>query len=345
MAKTRLAVCIGDEEYQNRFVKCLMNHYENQFEVHSYSTVIELQNSDTQKEEVIIIGECGKEETEVFARKNKYILYLKEERETDFLMENVVFTTKYQEVFKIVDCIEKMTGTTIQTVDDAAFMGKKTKKIGVFSFNREHLQLAFSAALCGICGEQQSVLLLDLQPFSGLESEDTDSHGGEILSMEDLMAVSATGVYTKGRLLAGIGRGSNFEYVHGIKNPECFAEGSAGIYNTMIDMLVKELGYESVVINFGGVFSGMLEFMDTCDKCYLLVSKGEEANWRERIFREGLQKRGKTDFFRRVTRIEVPAVHNTDVEWQQLAEKWKWGEIGNFLREERWINGYREQIV
>ena len=337
MTKTKLAVCIGDEIYQTRFVKCLMNHYQAQFEVYSYKNIAEIPDFDTQKEEVIIIGECERESIEELLKQKRKLLYLKEEREEEFDQEHIVFTDKYQEVYRIVDCLEKMTGTLLQRAGKNRNFTDGPQKICVFSLSREYLQLAFAVALCDIYGERKSVLLLDLQPFSGLESAGWGDKNSEILGMEDMMAVSATGVYTKGRLLSGIGRGTNFEYVHGIKNPECLAEGTAEIYNNMIDMLAKELGYDIVVINFGSVFSGMLEFMDTCDKGYLLVSKGNEAKWREDILREGFKKRGKEDFFCRVTRFEIPAVYSADIEWQQLAEKWKWGEVGNALREEGYV--------
>lgn len=336
MTKTRLAVCIGDEVYQNRFVKCLMNHYHNQFEVYIFTDAAEIQDLDAQEYEVIIIGDCSKEDLEHLLKHGKHLLYLKEKQEEVFSTEQVNFVDKYQEVFKIVDSIEKITGNVVQNVKEEEH---SRQVIGVFSLSQEKFQLPFSAALCSICGEKKSVVLLDLQPFSGLAStEENWGNGGmdEILGMEDLMAVSTTGVYTKGRLLAGIGRKANFDYVHGVKNPECLAEGNVEIYTAMIDMLAEELGYDCVVINFGSVFAGMLELMNGCDECYFLTSKENSAGWREKAFREVLEKRGKEDFFRRVKRFEVPTVYGTDEDWQQLAEKWRWSQVGDILREELW---------
>ncbi len=341
MSKTRLAVCIGDEMYQNRFVKCLMNHYQNQFEVHIYTRLAEIQALDTQEYEVIIIGDCDKEGLESLSKREERVLYLKEEREESYTAEHIVFVDKYQEVYKIVDNIEKMTGTTIQNVKEAKLQKKNRQVIGVFSLTQEALQLPFVVTLCGICGEKQSVLLLDLQPFSGMDSGDENSGNDglqESLGMEDMMAVSTTGVYTKGRLLSGIGRQANFEYVHTIKNPECLAEASATMYETMMDMLTKELAYDCIIINFGGMFSGMLELMESCDKCYLLSSKANEGFWRETAFREALERRGKVDLFRRITRFEIPTVYSADEDWRKLAERWRWNGVGNTLRQQLWVS-------
>lgn len=339
MHKHRLAVCIGDEIYQNRFVKCLMNHYPNQFEVHVFTKILEIQVLEAQEYEVIIIGDCAKEELEILGKRGDRFLYLREEGYEESGTENMAFVDKYQEVYKIVDSIEKMIGNSVQTIAQ-----KKEKAsgqiIGIFSFTQEKLQLPFAAALCSICKEKVPVVLLDLQAFSGLELIVENIENGqwdEVLGMEDLMTVATTGEYTKGRLLAGIGRDVNFDYVHSVKNPECLAEGNVQIYRNMINILIRELGYHSVVINFGSIFSGMLELMEDCNDFYLLTSKGDNAIWREKVFREVLKKRGNENFLHRITRFEIPAVYSTDESWQQLAENWRWNGIGNQLRKQMWV--------
>lgn len=345
MAKTKLAVCIGDEMYQNRFVKCLMSHYQSQFEVYIFTDLSEIQTQNAQECEVIIVGDCEKNELEDLIKCGKNILYLKEDNEETIKSEAINYTDKYQEVFKIVDNIEKLTGTVIQKIKENQIQNKR--RIGVFSLTQEQFQIPFAAMLCNICGENQSVLLLDLQAFSGmlsitgsLEKEDMT----DLLSMEDLMAVSITGVYTKGRLLSGIRRYNNFEYIHGVKNPECLAEGSEGVYQSMIDILTKELGYDCIVINFGSIFSGVLELMDSCDSCYFLVSKENIGKWRENIFWEVLKKHGKESFFCRIKRFEIPAVCGSDESWEQLAEKWCRSGIGDELRYQLWEkNGYETE--
>ena len=339
MAKTRLAICIADEVYQNRFVKCLMNHYQSQFEVSVFTDVAEITALETQEYEVIIVGDCEKERLEVLAHRGENLLYLSEEqREENKNSEHMVCTEKYQEVYKIVDCIEQFTGKSLQRTDQK--QEKERHLIGVFSVTQEEMQLPFAATICSICGENEPVLLINMQPFSGVEKVENywgDERAQDILEMEDLMTVATTGVYTKGRLLAGIGREQNWEYTHSIKNPESLAEGSCEIYRVMMDILTEELGYRTIVLNFGGVFSGMTELMDDCDVFYLLVSKEDTLSWREKIFMETMKNYERENFFRRVTRFEIPAVYHTDEDWRRLAERWQWGELGEMLREKLWV--------
>lgn len=42
MKKVRLGLCIGDNEYSLRFTNCIMNHYQEQVELHIYSENAEL---------------------------------------------------------------------------------------------------------------------------------------------------------------------------------------------------------------------------------------------------------------------------------------------------------------
>ena len=41
MAKLKLALCMEDREYQNRFTNCILNHYQNQFELHVFTDIEE----------------------------------------------------------------------------------------------------------------------------------------------------------------------------------------------------------------------------------------------------------------------------------------------------------------
>ena len=360
MQKYKLAVCIGDEVYQNRFVRCLMKHYPNQFEVHIFTQIAELRQLKAQEYEVIIVGDCAKEELEGFVNRGDKCLYLCEEKEEASDTQTMVFTEKYQEVYKITDVIEKMIGTAIQNVSEknAHTFGRI---IGVCSFTQEKLQLPFSVTLCSICKEKEPAILLDLQAFSGLETECkpnevslgkinlinassvdmgasidkmSEKYWEESLGMEDMMTIAMTGEYTKSRLLAAIGREADFDYVHSVKNPECLAEGTLEIYKNMIKILIEDMGYHTIIINFGSMFSGMLELMEACQDFYLLTAKGEGVSWRECAFREILTSRGNENFFHKMTRFEVPTIYGMDENWKQLAQNFRWNEIGNKLREQ-----------
>ena len=59
MEKSKIAICIGDKKYQDRFVKCIMNHYANRYELHIFTDLEELSSSD-ERYSLMITGDYSK---------------------------------------------------------------------------------------------------------------------------------------------------------------------------------------------------------------------------------------------------------------------------------------------
>ena len=56
MKKVRLGLCIGDNEYSLRFTNCIMNHYQEQVELHIYSENAELKR-DRKSYDIVLIDD------------------------------------------------------------------------------------------------------------------------------------------------------------------------------------------------------------------------------------------------------------------------------------------------
>jgi len=144
MNKTKLAICMKDLEYQERFVNCFMNHYNHQYELHVFSGQDSLQNIHPMEYAVIITGEYSTEELANFVESGQILLNLTEnfEEKKDTLEENIVYTEKYQEVYKIAELVEYL-------VAEQSRIPRKVSKatyecIGVYSLTQEMYQIPFS---------------------------------------------------------------------------------------------------------------------------------------------------------------------------------------------------------
>ena len=320
-----------DRIYQQRFVKCLMNHYQEMFEIYIYED-FELLVEET---DLAILAE-GLEETELelLAKQNKWIYFLREDANEVGSSENIIRINKYQEVYRIMEHIEASLENGGACVKEENGRKVDCEIIGVMSFSNEILQLPFSAMAAMICGEKEKTLLIDLQAFSGLidnssiENEDT-------LGMEDLMSIATTGIYTKSRLMSAIGHEQKWDYVRPVTNTECLVEANADIYRQMISLLAKELNYKKIILNFGTAFSGMFDLLGRCDKIFCLTSKAEMSSWRECAFLGEIGRRGKSDIWKKVSKIEVLSTQTRD--WPEIAQKWIWTEIGDTIRERLWV--------
>ena len=105
MKKVRLGLCIGDNEYSLRFTNCIMNHYQEQVELHIYSENAELKR-DRKSYDIVLIDDVKNAEKwggEV------PVLCLYDSKEGTEKQEEggVYWVEQYQEVNRIVDEILK----------------------------------------------------------------------------------------------------------------------------------------------------------------------------------------------------------------------------------------------
>lgn len=343
MKKIKLGICIGDEEYQKRFVKCWINHYKSQYELYVFKNLEEILVSEERKYEVILVEDVSVEQIEQLVKSYETIICLMEGEgsyEVSRKNANIRYLEKFQEVYKIESQVKQCAHTCEKSLGDLKSENSKNQIVGIYSLDCESYQIPFAAMAAMEFGEKANTLVISLQAFSGLlVNEEINLENSENLGLEDLMAVATIGGYTEARLWGGIGHEQNWDYVYPAKNSECLAEVNREIYEGIINILIKELGYQVIILNFGTVFPGMFELMDRCDEFYFLVPKGNGTTWREMEFKKETIRRGKEDFFHRITRIEIPAFFGSNIEWKKLSHQWRWGNVGDRLRKHMWMEG------
>lgn len=321
-----------DLEYQTRFVSCFMNHYNHQYELHVFTSPSQMQEANRMEYAAIITGEYSTEEMAFFVESGEIILNLEENLEKDTaLSEKYVYTEKYQEVYKIVELIECL------LADKMPAKGNKKinagyEMIGIYSLSQEVYQAPFAALLGKIYGERKKVIILDLQSYSGLSEMEEDVVS---MGLEDLLSVVQTGNYSKSRVLECIRHEVNWDYICSVQNNQCLAEGSKELYEVMMEILIQELGYEVIIINFGTLFLGQLDMMEMCDSTYLLYGKTGEGTWREKVFERELLRQGKENLMHTIQKIEISQNVSRETTWRALAEKWVWGQLGEVIRQGR----------
>ena len=325
MKKTRLAICMEDKEFQKRFLKCFMHHYEQLYEVHVFDTVEELVKV---KEELfpVLLLEGNREEKIIPSVKQTIWLTecIGEVRENNEMLYCVA--EKFQEVYKI----EQMIKYQLQKINmwpKCKDLHPTNKKIGVFSIEEGRAQLPFCKLLGEECGEMGKVLLIDLQMFSGLGMEELhEKH----LTMENLLAAALSGEYTSNLLLGAIRSERCWDYVYPVANHQCLIEAKKSTYDKMIKMLIEELGYETILINFGIVFDGIYEWMENCDRFFFLSSHKDGESKRELAFQEELLRQGKAEILEKLIRVEVPLFYEEMTD--HMVTQWRWGAIGDVVR-------------
>lgn len=329
MEKLKIAICMEEKEYKTRFVRCVMSHYKESYEIYLMD---EMEKASEMEFDIILLDD--EQKIHVAAETNQMCLFLSE---TNHSVENssedtVFYTEKYQEVYKIMDKVKEITDRK-GDFGNVSKRNTKARFIGVFSLERESMQIPFTALLAEILGETKQVLVADIQPFSGMLAE---LEPADILGLEDMMSVAATGNYTISRLNGSIGHEQKWDFIYPVKNSSCLAEADETLYQKMFEILEKEKGYECIIINFGTIFSGMPKLMMACDFIYVLSAKRKTHSQREQAFLMEMKRQGMEALIQKIIWIALQEETGLEDDWKALEKEWLWSELGDSLRKRNW---------
>ena len=70
-------------------------------------------------------------------------------------------------------------------------------------------------------------------------------------------------------MAGSIGHEQRWDFIYPVKNVSCLAEASGELYQKILDLIQTKKGYNRVIINLGSICSGMIEFMEKCQKIYI----------------------------------------------------------------------------
>ncbi|MCD7709403.1 MAG: hypothetical protein LUI02_05965 [Clostridiales bacterium] len=326
MNRIRLGVCIADHEYCDRITLCLAKHYREQLELHMFSEPEMLWES-AEGLDAILMGDCGvkKIRTDI----GKAVFYLCDEEPAQEPEGDVFFVEKYQEVNKIVDEIMRHVGEEIESVQQGTGLTRKSRALAVYSLSENEYQLPLAVTLASILSENEHVLLLDLQENSGISQiAGTEGSAG----LEELLVMAESGRYSSGRMLSCIGHVDGTDYVYPADNTECLCETSASTYQSLIQVLSREMGYQTIILNLGSRFMGFFDALDACQEVYLVRGHGGLAQWRQREFMSEAERHGGEELVGKIREIDVPIVGSPSATCERLVEQWKWNELGDSIR-------------
>lgn len=329
MQKVKLAVCIGDKEYEGRFLNCLMKHYPNQFELY---VLKEPEGMEPQRRyDVILASDLPKEGILAMEKRGEPLVYLFDSRDSSGYPETkeAVLVEKYQEVNRIM---EKILSCVSEEGDITAACGTipaKARRVAVYSLTETGYQLPFALLMGGILGEKEKVLFIDMQEHSGFSQV---REKDQLLGLEDFFIMAAGGNYSRTRMLSGIGRLGSLDYVYPVEQGEFLGEIQGETCRNMLAMIDAELEYDVILVNLGTYFPGFVNFLSDCHSLYLLEGHGGSCPWREASFLKEMEQSGNEEWKERIHRVEIPALSGIGSTYEELADQWKWNEMGELIR-------------
>lgn len=329
MQKIKLAICMEDAEYQARLTNYLFGHYNNHFELHGYTSLLNfMEQVEKSKEQVLLIDEQVNTES---LNWEGAIVCLTEDTagENAGKADRFYRVAKYQEISGIVDTILGCFGQENCNLESHGILSGKQKIIAVYSLAETEYQLPFALTMASIFGESHKTLVLDLQENSGLQQmfEDKRDQG-----LEELMVMAEGGKYSKNRLLSCICHSENWDYIYPAKDTECICSMGSGIYHKMLELVCKELDYEILLVNLGTRFLGFFQALEKYQSIFLLKKQSLLSQRREQEFEKELVQKGFSQIMDRIIKLEVPVCSSQVIPCERLIDEWKWNEFGDRIR-------------
>lgn len=327
MKRVRLGVYMADREFSDRFTGCLARHYR-QLELHIFTDMKLLCDSRHEIDIALMEGPVFGGTDWRIAVPVVYLFDFEENAQMPEEKEGVYLVEKYQEVNRIVDEIMKHIGEEIRNVAQTGELPVRARTIAVYSLSENEYQLPLAVTLASILGEQERVLLLDLQENSGLSQLI-----GELpeAGLEEFLVMIEGRKFSQSRMMACIGHLDRLDYVYPAGNTECLCESSAAVYRQLIGVLAREMDYSTVILNLGSRFAGFFEVLEESREIYLLKSRGGLGRWRQKEFLEEMDKHGMPHVKDRVREIAIPRMA-APVNCERLVEQWKWDDFGDSIR-------------
>ena len=326
MKRVRLGVYIPDREYADRFTSCLMNHYRQQLEMHIYTEKEALQAASGELD-VILMEPCGLENAGISC---PIVCLVDEEGQAELGTGEgcVQMVEKYQEVNRIVDEIMRQIGDEVRGVQQSDRI-ERARMFAVYSLSENEYQMPLAVTLASILSERERVLILDLQENSGFSQLIGERQGQ---GLEELLVMAESGRFASGRMVSCIGHMDQADYVYPVKNTECLCEAEGALYQSLIRVLAKEMGYQTVILSLGSRFVGFFELLNECQEIYLVKPRGGLAQWRQREFLGELEAHGMEFTGQRLHEVELPVLTSPAISCERLVEQWKWNEFGDRIR-------------
>lgn len=345
MRKTKLAVCMEDWEFRNRFTSCLMQFYGNDLEIHIYEELTQLLESEIEQVDCVILEGILEDfwrSLKNFSEKKKTewknkIIWLRDEEETvenpiDFMnnpQENVQIVDKFTNINQIFEGIREICPIEMEI----AFRNNTEKNlprlIGVYSLSETGFQLPFAITLGMTLSEKEKALLVDLQENSGIGEYCDDIWE---MGLEELIVMMGESGKSFGSMNHCIGHIDRMDFIYPARNCESLCQIEAEHYQKVLDVLLHGLSYDVIILNFGSRFQGFCQMFSSCDRVYFLEGKRHRSSWRKREFLEELEQKGFGHIENQLYPVELPSVTGGGASCRRQVEEWQWGPFGDEIR-------------
>ena len=345
MSKRKVAIYDLDQTYRERFADYLMGHKAEEMEIAIFSQKdYFLDALDTEHYQLAVLGRGYDEVEKVVEGKKIPVLVLEEEwpgsgknrkyqeyaaEKTAFPEEEVWHILKYQSTEEIVRQMYLL--TDVRRRKEQILMGTpKAEIIGIFSPVKHEMQMMFSLLYAENLSKERKTLYVNFMEYSGFSrlfgTEKEYDLGDLVLQLRD-------GQLHQEECYRCIGEIENFSYLYPFQNPENLLEIGGEDIQRLLDAVIKNMGFESIVIDFGPQIKNFPEILELCTLVHCIGKNGYYFECQMEEFSDYLKRTMTESFFERFRIVDLPFQAKWIHGGGNLIEQLGWSEFGDFVRE------------
>ncbi len=294
MEKKCFVICDSEREYTSRLSSLLSGKIN--YQIHVCSSLKELQR--TAKEKKIGILLAGEEVLSDMQKTPAEVLMILSEKEGEG--GNRIF--KYQSFEGILSdilsiCMEgKQQGILRKQVC------KTCSLIGVYSPVNRIGKTTFAIALGKEAAKRETVLYLNLEPYSGWEERIGKK---EPYTLADLLYYARQ---EKGNLETRVGAMTGYmdelAYIAPMEMSEDLKAVTSEEWMNLLDTLKSRKIYKKIIIDFGECVQGLWDMLFMCSEIYMPVKEGRISQAKVSQFEKNLRLMGREEILNRIVKIQ-----------------------------------------
>lgn len=303
MRRKQIAVCDREASYTCRFTEYANQRKETLFSVHGFTEFSEL--ADFVKQNDVDISLLSLEFAGEAAKNGRLgqVVYLSEE---EYLERQPPGPTlyKFQSCDEILRRILDLYAEQAPPGLGQVLRQEKMRLIGIYSPIRRTGGTSFALALGKELSKQRKTLYLNLEEYSGFQSL---YPGGEGRSLSELLYFVKQEKGAFACKLAGMTRQlGGLDYISPLRSPVEFRQISREDWQRLLEILGRETGYETVILDLGESVAGLFELLEQCTLVYTPIEEDETARAKLFQYEETLRLLDFEDVLEKTKKLALP---------------------------------------
>ncbi|MGI6095216.1 MAG: hypothetical protein ACOYBL_07255 [Lachnospiraceae bacterium] len=214
-------------------------------------------------------------------------------------------------------------------VQPLSVIKNKTELIGIYSPVGRVLKTSFALTMGQVLARQKAVLYLNLEEYSGFETLFSQVYEHNLSDLLYYIRQDHSNIVLKlNRIVQSV---NNLDYLPPVLSPADIRSTTAQEWTQLIEEIVKNSVYETVILDFGDGVDDLYHILNLCDRIYMPVVNDMVSQAKISQFENLLVMWDMGELLNKIEKIRPP-YHNSFGNGDSYVQQLMWSELGDYVR-------------